>query len=103
MAPRQLPPRFAPTRELCPSSPPDYRDATHPPPQEARLDCAPGGVRLPPPDYRDATRTLRRTLRQLGGGYVDAGVRAVAGGEGAAGEVARLLGVEPEVRGGRGG
>lgn len=62
------------------------------------LDHVAGRKPLGYGDYRDATKPLRRMLKQLGAGSMEAGLRCLAHDDhGHAEEVAKIVGVAPQV------
>lgn len=61
--------------------------------QKCETDTLGNGRQLTYGDYRDASRALRRSLKQLGSGALEAGIRQLTASEAAAEEVASLIGV----------
>lgn len=66
--------------------------------QKCETDTLGNGRQLTYGDYRDASRALRRSLKQLGSGALEAGIRQLTASEAAAEEVASLIGVNALVR-----
>ena len=66
--------------------------------QKCETDTLGNGRQLTYGDYRDASRALRRSLKQLGSGALEAGIRQLTVSEAAAEEVASLIGVNAQVR-----
>ena len=66
--------------------------------QKCETDTLENGRQLTYGDYRDASRALRRSLKQLGSGALEAGIRQLTASEAAAEEVAALIGVNAQVR-----
>ena len=65
--------------------------------QAEKVDTLPNGRQLTYGEYRDMCRPLRRTLKQLGSGSLDAGLSAVMIREDAMNEVAQLIGIDKQV------
>ena len=67
-------------------------------PQAERLDTLPTGRQLSYGTYHDQARALRRVLKQVGAGSLDAGLAAVRADEAALREVAAVISLDPKAR-----
>ena len=67
-------------------------------PQAERLDTLPTGRQLSYGAYHDQTRALRRVLKQVGAGSLEAGLAAVRADEAALREVSAVISLDPKAR-----
>ena len=67
-------------------------------PQAERLDTLPTGRQLSYGAYHDQARPLRRVLKQVGAGSLEAGLAAVRADEAALREVSAVICLEPKAR-----
>ena len=67
-------------------------------PQAERLDTLPTGRQLSYGAYHDQARPLRRVLKQVGAGSLEAGLAAVRADEAALREVAAVISLDPKAR-----
>ena len=66
--------------------------------QAERLDTLPTGRQLSYGAYHDQARPLRRVLKQVGAGSLEAGLAAVRSDEAALREVAATIAADPKAR-----
>lgn len=67
-------------------------------PQAERLDTLPTGRQLSYGAYHDQARALRRVLKQVGAGSLEAGLAAVRADEAALREVSAVISLDPKAR-----
>ena len=67
------------------------------PVQREKVDTLPNGRQLTYGEYRDASRPLKRFLKQLGSGSLEAGLAFVLQHEDAQTSISQLIGIDKQV------
>ena len=66
--------------------------------QHEKVDTLQNGRQLTYGEYRDASRPLRRSLKQLGSGSLEAGLAFILQHEDAQASISQLIGVDKQVQ-----